>query len=233
MASCAAALVDTDEIRLDAVSLASAGVQSDFTLCIYNCTLDPDQCTQGAIMKTRQVQLGERFRTLRLERGISVRTLAKRVGFSPSFISQIEKGQVSPSIGSLERMGEVLGVALVGFFEPSDPSPIVRFQERQNLTSSWSQATIEALGPMGGPNKLDAVMITLLPGGRSGKHPSAHLGEEFALIFQGRITLTLGTEMHKLRRGDAVTFSSKTPHLWENKSSRIARIVIVSSRFTH
>jgi transcriptional regulator with XRE-family HTH domain len=186
-------------------------------------------------MTTKQVQLGVRLRTLRLERGISVRTLAKRVGFSASFISQIEKGQVSPSIGSLERIGEVLGIALVGFFnvESSDTNPIVRLKERQNLSSSWSQASIEALGPMGGHNKLDAVMITLLPGGRSGKHPSAHLGEEFALIFEGRVTLTLGSETHKLQRGDAVTFSSNTPHLWENNNSRIARIVIVSSRFTH
>jgi uncharacterized cupin superfamily protein len=80
---------------------------------------------------------------------------------------------------------------------------------------------------------MDAVMITLEPGGRSGKKPNAHSGEEFGLVFEGKITLALGAEIHELHRGDAVTFSSDTPHLWDNKSSEIARVVIVSSRFTH
>lgn len=186
-------------------------------------------------LTTRQVQIGERLRVLRMERGISVRTLATRAGFSPSFISQIENGQASPSIASLERIADVLEIALVGFFnaEPSNANRIVRFKDRQKLNSSWSRAKIEALAPMGGPSRLDAVMITLSPGGRSGKNPGSHSGEEFALIFDGQITLTLGSETHELHRGDAVTFSSETPHLWENKTSESARIVIVSSRFTH
>lgn len=186
-------------------------------------------------LTSRQVEIGERLRSLRTEQGISVRTLASRAGFSPSFISQIENGQVSPSIASLERIAEVLGIALGGFFdaEPGERSQIVRFKDRQKLNSTWSRAKIEALGPMGGLNKLDAVMITLSPGGRSGKGPDAHSGEEFALIFDGQVTLTLGAETYELQRGDALTFSSETPHLWENKTSQIARIVIVSSRFTH
>jgi uncharacterized cupin superfamily protein len=169
-----------------------------------------------------------------MARGISVRTLAARAGFSPSFISQIETGQASPSIASLERMADVLGIALVGFFD-AEPSRnrIVRFKDRQKLNSSWSRAKIEVLGPMGGPGRLDAVMITLAPGGRSGKSPGAHSGEEFALIFDGQVILTLGSETHELHGGDAVTFSSETSHLWENRTSQSARIVIVSSRFTH
>jgi transcriptional regulator with XRE-family HTH domain len=175
------------------------------------------------------------LRTLRTGRGISVRTLATQAGFSPSFISQVENGQVSPSIASLERIADLLGIGLAGFFNAasSGGNQVVQFKDRQKLHSSWSRARIEALGPMGGPNGLDAVMITLSPGGRSGKSPAAHSGEEFAFIFAGRIVLTLGSETHELHRGDAVTFSSETPHLWENRSSGIAEIVIVSSRFTH
>ena len=186
-------------------------------------------------LTARHVQIGERLRALRIERGISVRTLATRAGFSPSFISQIENGQVSPSIASLERIAESLGIALVGFFnaELSDKNRIVRFKDRQKLNSSWSRAKIEALGPIGRPSRLDAVMITLSPGGRSGKRPNSHSGEEFALIFDGQITLTLGSETYELHPGDAATFSSETPHLWENRTPRSARIEIVSSRFSH
>ncbi len=186
-------------------------------------------------MTRTHVQVGERLRSLRTAQGLSVRTLAAQAGFSPSFISQIENGQASPSIVSLERIAEVLQTTLVGFFDPevNDSEQIVRFAERQQLNSSWSRAKIEALGPIGSRSRMDAVMITLAPGGRSGKKPEAHSGEEFGLIFDGKITLTLGSEVHDLQRGDAVTLSSETPHLWENKSAEIARVVIVSTRFTH
>jgi transcriptional regulator with XRE-family HTH domain len=54
--------------------------------------------------------LGELLRQLRTERSLSVRTLATRAGFSPSFVSQIELNQASPSIASLERLAAALRV---------------------------------------------------------------------------------------------------------------------------
>ena len=70
-----------------------------------------------------QRQLGERIRQLRTGRGLSVRTLAATTGFSPSFISQVEHGQVSPSIASLERIATALGVTLGGLFHAVSPGP--------------------------------------------------------------------------------------------------------------
>ena len=76
-------------------------------------------------------------------------------------------------------------------------------------------------------------MITIAPGGRSGKRPSSHPGEEFALVFDGEVSLTLGADIHVLRRGDTASFSSETPHLWENPGAGTAQVVVVSPRFTH
>lgn len=194
-----------------------------------------DRITAKRIMSTTKLQLGKRLRKLRTAQHISIRTLAARTNFSPSFISQIEKGRASPSIASLERIAAVLDTSLGGFFTPdiSDDIRISRYSDREELVSSWSRAKIQALGPMGGSTKNEAVMITLLPHGRSGKRPYAHSGEEFGLIFEGEITLTLGSEIHTLRRGDAVTFGSDIPHLWENRTRQTSRVVIVSPRFAH
>lgn len=76
-------------------------------------------------------------------------------------------------------------------------------------------------------------MITMAPGGRSGKDPTSHLGEEFGLVFEGTVSFTLGEDVHHLERGDSVSFSSDTPHLWENPGPEAAKIAIVSPRFTH
>lgn len=183
---------------------------------------------------TKQVSVGERVRSLRLSRNISVRTLAARAGFSPSFISQLENGLVSPSIGSLERIVSFLGVTLASFFAEQPATTVVtRSNTRQELTSSWSQARIEVMVSADGIRQLEAVMITIAPGGRSGKLPSHHAGEEFVLVFEGQVSLTLGATSHVLHQGDSVSFRSEIPHLWENSGTDTARIVIVSSRFIH
>jgi transcriptional regulator with XRE-family HTH domain len=179
------------------------------------------------------VDVGGRIRQLRLGLGMSIRTLAAKTGFSPSLISQVEHGQVTPSIGSLERMARVLGVSLGKFFSEPDSAAVVLVQAsaRQKLTSTWSPVSIEALSPMDRSGKLESVMMTLAPGGRSGKYPVTESGQRFAFIVEGEVTLTLGNEVYMLGKGDAITFTPASPHQWENTTAGIAQVMIVVGRF--
>ena len=167
------------------------------------------------------VHVGERLRQLRLGAGMSVRTLATKSGFSPSLISQVEHSQVTPSIGSLERIAMILGVSLGQFFVEADPSAtrLVRASARSQLVRTWSPVSIEALGPLDGSSMLEPIMLTMAPG-----------GEKFALLVAGEVTLTLGDEAHVLRPGDAITFTPATPHQWENNGAGPAHVVIVTRR---
>lgn len=176
-------------------------------------------------------RIGMTIRALRGERRLSVRTLAARAEFSPSFISQVENGQVSPSIASLERIAGALDVSLAEFFlPPAAEVTVVRAAQRADYTSAWSLAEVSMLGSVGPRSLLEPMMITLDPGGRSGSQPESHPGEEFAFIFEGEVTLTLGDTLYQLASGDAITFQADTSHHWENTGSATARIVIVSAR---
>jgi transcriptional regulator with XRE-family HTH domain len=200
---------------------------------MLSITLYPREEERHAVPRPiRQIQVGERIRQLRTGRGLSVRTFAAQTGFSPSFISQAEHGQVSPSIASLERIAAALGVTLGSFFQESMPSPVavVRTTDRQELTSAWSHATIEALGPVGGTRTLEPIMITLAPGGRSGTRPHAALGEQFALVCEGTVTLTLPGGVYVLCPGDAVSLTAETPHQWTNTGADPARVLLVTAR---
>ena len=88
-----------------------------------------------------ELHVGEMVRRFRALRQLSVRTLADKCGFSPSFISQVERGQASPSIASTERIATALGVTLGEFFRAASPSlpAIVRVKDRPVLQSQWSQ----------------------------------------------------------------------------------------------
>lgn len=178
--------------------------------------------------------IGEHIRLLRSKRHVSVRAFAAQTGFSPSFISQLENGQVSPSLGSLQKIAETLGVTLGEFFAAAasgtDEDLIVRPPDRRRLDSTWTDVHLEALGSMTRSRRLEPVLAILGPGGKSGKHLHSHSREEFAFVLKGSVTLTLGDEESELRPGDAVTLPAHAPHRWENRGREAAEILMVASR---
>ncbi len=181
----------------------------------------------------KQQLVGAHVRRLRTEQRTSLRKLAGQTGFSPSFVSQVENGQVSPSISSMEKIATALGVTMGEFFAAAaqgEGGLIVRAADRAAIGSWWSSAEIEALSPMTASHSLEPVLITLKPGGRSGKHPYPHPREEFAFVLEGQVSLTLGPDKHALGAGDSVTILPRELRLWENPSPALARVLIVSIR---
>jgi transcriptional regulator with XRE-family HTH domain len=178
----------------------------------------------------KQQQVGQHVRRLREQARLSVRALAARTDFSPSFISQLENGQVSPSIHSMEKIANVLGATLGSFFGaigPGEGGLVLRRSERQKVLSSWSNAEIENLGRSSPQRRIEPLLIVLAPGGRSGKHPVAHRSEEFAMIMKGKVTLRLGPDEHELSTGDCVTLLPGELRLWVNAGKTPCQILIV------
>ncbi|MFT4113415.1 cupin domain-containing protein [Silvibacterium sp.] len=173
--------------------------------------------------------LGESIRQRRERLGLSVRTLAARAGFSPSFISQVENGLASPSIGSLEKLASCLEVSLSELFQSNaeiQPA-VVRAKARLRVESVWSQAEIESLHA-GRGSRLEPLLITLQPGGASGKKPHAVEREQFVFVVEGAVQLTLDDEPQVLHKGDAVTVRSGHPSMWTNASARPVVLLFVS-----
>ncbi len=177
--------------------------------------------------------IGEHVRRLRNGRHVSVRAFAAQTGFSPSFISQLENGQVSPSLGSMQKIAEALGVTLGEFFAAAasgEEALIIRAPERRTLDSTWTDAHLQALGSMAVRRRLEPVLARFGPGGRSGKHPHSQSREAFAFVVRGRVVLTLADEDTELGPGDAVTIPALSPHRWENRWEEVAEVLIVTSR---
>jgi transcriptional regulator with XRE-family HTH domain len=174
--------------------------------------------------------IGERLRRHREKIGLSVRTLANRAGFSPSFISQVENGLASPSIGSLEKIAACLHVTLSELFherEGAAASPIVRAKDRPRMESGWSLAEIESLRS-DALAQLEPLLVTIQPGGASGRTAHAVQREQFVFILSGRVTVELRGIAQVLSEGDAVTLRAHTPALWVNASDQPVQILFVS-----
>jgi transcriptional regulator with XRE-family HTH domain len=177
-----------------------------------------------------QQSVGEVIRRRREQLGLSVRTLAEKVDFSPSFISQVENGQVSPSIASLERIGFAVGLTLSRLFEAAGTkvAAVVRAGERRSLSSEWSRAKIESLVGSESAFWLEPLMITINPQGTSGKKLHSKSEEEFAMIFKGQALLNLDEKEYLMEPGDSVLIPAATPHRWSNESTEPVSILMVT-----
>jgi transcriptional regulator with XRE-family HTH domain len=179
----------------------------------------------------KQELIGQHVRRLRRRAGLTARALGRRTEFSASFISQLENGLVSPSIGSMQQIAAALGVTLGEFFSgigEGATGTIVRAKERAHFASDWSSAALESAG-LG--RRLEATVIRLSPGGQSGKHPYGHdTAEDYAFVLKGPVSLTLGPDRHVLQTGDAVCFQPGELRLWSNRGRQDASLLFISVR---
>ncbi len=175
--------------------------------------------------------IGGKVRELRREQGLSVRTLAARTGFSPSFISQMEAEVVSPSIASLGKVAEELGVSLGQFFSSLESAPreVVRREERPEYESGWSKSTLSLLADTAPGRKLAAVEIRVEPGGSSGKRAAFSVQEVVVLVLSGELVVGLEGQEVELFEGDAIYVSEGMGFSWENPGAEEATLVIVAT----
>jgi XRE family transcriptional regulator, regulator of sulfur utilization len=176
------------------------------------------------------VHLGDIVRRLRMAHRLSVRRLADKSGFSPSFISQVELRQASPSIASIERIGVALGMTLGEFFGAVDPPPpaiIGSHPQSVGRRSERVQRLSRAVGAVS--VKWHPLIITLQPGGASGGKHDARQAEQLAVILKGSLELTLEREIHNLKRGDVAGIAAGTRHSWRNRSKRPAQFLLVTA----
>jgi transcriptional regulator with XRE-family HTH domain len=176
-----------------------------------------------------QKKLGSRLRELRAQLGISIRTLAARTGFSPSFISQLEADAVSPSISSLERITSELGVSLGQLFSSleTEPRVVVRRNERLSHHSAWGRCTVESLSDMVAGRRLTGMVVNFQPEGLSGKHLSPCRQETFALMLSGILNLELESETLTLGPGDTVYLDEGVGFRWYNTSDSEASLLLI------
>ncbi|MEU9223909.1 cupin domain-containing protein [Streptomyces massasporeus] len=181
--------------------------------------------------------VGARIRQARLERGTSLRALAREIGVSASLVSQIETGKSQPSVSTLYAITTTLGISVESLFDAretvreagvpqalaafaGDPGrrigPLVGSGGRETLELD-SGVVWERLGRVPGA-EADFLLVTYRPGGSSSGSGNLmrHAGTEYGYLTSGELVLTLGFEEYTLRAGDSVCFESTTPHRYRN-----------------
>ena len=157
---------------------------------------------------------GQRFRSLRTRRGLSLAQVARATKVSVGFLSSLERGQMRSSISTLRRIARFYRTNILSLFETAAENPrLVRPSQRKVLETTPG-VRMELLA--WGQTAMEPHLFRIKPGGGSGESYS-HEGEEFLHILRGEFEIWLNSKEHyRLEPGDSLYFESSTPHRWRN-----------------
>jgi transcriptional regulator with XRE-family HTH domain len=177
-------------------------------------------------------EMGERLREARRARNLSLRTLAERLGVSPSLISQIETGRANPSVSTLYAIAAELDVSLDELlFNDRRPGPVAPTTAGVSSSGTMTAAppvqragdrhairlasgvNWERLTTLSEPG-IEFLHVTYEVGGASSP-PDAfqrHPGHEWGYVLSGRLQVRIGFDEYVLEPGDAISINSSVPH---------------------
>ena len=185
----------------------------------------------GDPRRLNAAHIGKRLRDLRAAHELSLRQLAKLIGASPSLLSQIENGKVTPSVDTLYLLSAALAVPVAAFFgEPaaatSEPTGawVVRAMDRQRINLGHG-VTWENLLPREEAG-LRFMEIRYAPGASSGEHMLRHPGRDLFVVLEGELVFRIGFGEHRLHVGDSISFADFEPHQLRNDGKVEARAIV-------
>ena len=182
-----------------------------------------------------QIHIGPRVRALREAMDLSLRDLAERSGVSAPMLSQVERGETSPTLQIASRIAAGLELRLSQLLrlDESGTVTIVRGHERRHGGSPDRGHAFEVLtAPLPG-QRAELSRHTLTAGARTGGAGDPPMHEpgsrEIALVEAGTVALIVDGATHELHEGDTVVFDADLPHHFENPGPGEAALLAVVS----
>lgn len=178
------------------------------------------------------IDVGARLRALRQAKGMSLRALARASGLSANALSLIERGQTSPTVSTLYRLADALGVPITAFFqEVIERSPVVFVKAGERPRLLFARGLWEGLGGERFTGRVEPFVLTLEVGAHSGPHPMVHSGHEFVFCLRGLLEYQVEDQRYLLEPGDALLFAARMRHQWRNAGRTVTNVLFVLSGF--
>jgi transcriptional regulator with XRE-family HTH domain len=178
------------------------------------------------------VDVASSLRQLREARNMSMRNLATKSGLSANALSMIERGKTSPSVSTLYKLADALGVSITAFFgSQTEKKQIVFLKSDERTRMSFTRGVFEALGGEQFSGRVEPFMLTLESGAASGPHSIVHSGHEFVFCLRGELEYFVEKQVFLLSPGDSLLFESKMQHRWKNHSKNVTNALIIISGF--
>jgi Predicted transcriptional regulators len=187
--------------------------------------------SDGDAVVSPGVPVGARVKSLREAMDLSLRDLAERSGVSAPMLSQVERGDTSPTLSVAQKIAAGLDLTLSQLLRLDEDRHVVVVRERDRRTRRRRGHVVEELTPPLPGQRADVSVHTLAPGAATGApdDPPVHEpgSRETTIVLEGAVELFIDGQRHELVDGDSITFDADLPHHFENNQSSEARLIAV------
>ncbi len=168
---------------------------------------------------------GAKIRSIRQEKGLTLNELADKTSLTASYLSQIERNLIDPSLSSLRKISMALEVPLYSFLaEDKRKNVLVKADKRKKLELPNSSIAYEFMTPMAADReinlKMEIIYFQLEPHSWSSEEFMVHAADECIYILDGTIEINLGDEKYRLNTGDSIYIQENIPHKFYNPTSK-------------
>lgn len=171
----------------------------------------------------------ERIKEIRLKKGCTLADIAKKTGYTPSFLSQIERGLKSPSLEALRKIAESLEVSIMAFIIDYDDSYLIRRDKRKKTIMPEIDTVYEFITPTISEGNIKPNMvgmhIEVKPKSWVSEKMVAHSAQESTYVIKGEIEVHLHDKVYKLHEGDSFYIREDVPHNIFNPSNETAVVI--------
>jgi XRE family transcriptional regulator, regulator of sulfur utilization len=175
--------------------------------------------------------VGARVKSLREAMDLSLRDLAERSGVSAPMLSQVERGDTSPTLAVAQKIAAGLDLTLSQLLRLDEDRHVVVVRAGKGRTRRRSGHRMEELTPALPGQRADVSVHTLSPGAATGAPDDPPIHEpgsrETTVVVEGTAELFIDGQRHELKEGDSVTFDADLPHHFENNGDTDARLIAV------
>ncbi|MBI4683745.1 MAG: helix-turn-helix domain-containing protein [Nitrospirae bacterium] len=179
--------------------------------------------------KEPSYDIGSRVKEARGRLNMSQKDLADKIGLTPSFISQLENNQISPSLNSFLQIADTLGINPAIFLQQGQKNNGAEWlidsdTMRDNLFEKDQSYSIFNIISK---NKTSAFITVLNPSAELNRHFLQHKREELIYVIKGNITVKIDNKERMLKPGDSVYITDSLPSLWKNNVNEEAELLVM------
>ena len=168
--------------------------------------------------------IGKRIRRIRLDKKISLDTIANETGLSKEFIKKIEAGDQRPSVGTLLQISRTLHIDSNFLLKEQDDAVEKRSRAYTKRTDNYAYTP---LTPAAENKHLKAFRIVVEAEKSHGGVGFQHEGEEFVYVLKGRVEVQVGDHVNRLKKADSLHFNSGVKHDLRNTGKTDAELIVV------
>lgn len=167
------------------------------------------------------INIGARLRGVRQTQRMTIDQVAELSGLTKGFLSRVERDLTSPSVATLLRLCEVLGIEVGTLFEVPE-TKLVRLEQAPRVSLGGDGITEQLVTPRS-EKRVQMIRAEIAPKGTGeAELYSVDCELEVLHVIAGKFILVLPDQRVELEAGDTITFPGREPHSWENESDEVA-----------